>query len=65
MCWVFLLLATGSGIPLFAIAALRLQAAKSSVDDALVQCGVYARIRHPIYAGLLLEFTGLILVEPR
>jgi protein-S-isoprenylcysteine O-methyltransferase Ste14 len=61
----WLLLAIGVTVQLFAIAVLRLRAAKPSVDDALVARGVYAHIRHPIYAGLLLEFAALILVEPR
>jgi len=33
--------------------------------DALVEHGVYGHIRHPIHAGLLLEFAALILVKPR
>jgi protein-S-isoprenylcysteine O-methyltransferase Ste14 len=61
----WLLLGLGATVQLFAIAALRLRAARPSVDDALVARGVYARVRHPIYAGLLLEFAALVLVAPR
>ena len=50
---------------MFAIAALRLPAARPSMDDALVSRGVYGHIRHPIYAGLMLEFAGSVLVQPR
>ena len=61
----WLLLIVGATVQLFAIAVLRLRAAKPSVDDALVARGVYAHVRHPIYAGLLLEFAGVVLVRPR
>lgn len=61
----WLLLGFGAGLQVFAIAVLRLRAAKPSVDDALVACGVYAHVRHPIYTGLLLEFAALVLVQPR
>ncbi len=61
----WLLLLAGAGVQLWAIAAIRVQAARPSVDDALVARGIYARIRHPIYAGALLEFAGMVLVQPR
>jgi protein-S-isoprenylcysteine O-methyltransferase Ste14 len=61
----WLLLAIGATVQLFAIARLQLRAAKPSIEDALVARGVYAHIRHPIYAGIFLEFAALILVEPR
>lgn len=61
----WLLLGIGATVQLFAIAMLRLRAARPSVGDALVARGVYAHMRHPIYTGLLLEFAGLVLVEPR
>jgi protein-S-isoprenylcysteine O-methyltransferase Ste14 len=60
--WV--LLAAGCGVQVLALASLRGRAAKPSIADALVEHGVYAHIRHPIYAGLLLEFAALILVKP-
>ena len=61
--WV--LLAVGCGVQLWALASLRGRAAKPSIADTLVEHGVYGYIRHPIYAGLLLEFAALILVRPR
>lgn len=61
----WLLLGFGATLQTFAIAVLRLRAARPSVDDALVARGVYAHVRHPIYAGLLLEFAALVLVKPR
>lgn len=61
----WLLLGFGATLQMFTIAVLRLRAAKPSVDDALAARGVYAYVRHPIYAGLLLEFAALVLVRPR
>ena len=60
----WLLLAGGSAIQILALLALRSRAAMPSTRDTLVQTGPYALIRHPIYAGLLLEFAGLVLVKP-
>jgi protein-S-isoprenylcysteine O-methyltransferase Ste14 len=60
----WLLLAGGSVIQVVALFALRLRAAMPSTRDTLVQHGLYAHIRHPIYAGLLLEFAGLVLLRP-
>ena len=60
--WV--LLAAGCGVQLLALASLRGRAVKPSMADALVEHGVYGHIRHPMYAGLLLEFAALILVKP-
>ncbi len=60
----WLLLAGGSAIQILALFALRWRAAAPSTRDTLVEHGPYAHIRHPIYAGLLLEFAGLVLVRP-
>ncbi len=35
-----------------------------SVRDTLVRHGLYAYVRHPIYAGALLIFAGLALLRP-
>lgn len=35
-----------------------------SVRDTLVRHGLYAHVRHPIYAGALLIFIGLALLRP-
>jgi protein-S-isoprenylcysteine O-methyltransferase Ste14 len=61
--WVLLL--AGATLQTFAILELRMRAARPSVDDRLAAGSVYARLRHPIYAGLLLEFAGIVLVKPR
>jgi protein-S-isoprenylcysteine O-methyltransferase Ste14 len=61
----WLLLDFGAALQVFAIAVLRLRAAKPSVNDALAARGVYAHVRHPIYTGLLLEFAALVLLRPR
>ena len=60
----WLLLVAGSVIQVFALLALRSRAAMPSTRDGLVEHGVYARIRHPIYAGVLLEFAGALLLKP-
>ena len=60
----WLLLTGGSAIQILALFALRWRAAAPSTRDTLVEHGPYAHIRHPIYAGLLLEFAGLVLVRP-
>jgi protein-S-isoprenylcysteine O-methyltransferase Ste14 len=35
-----------------------------SMQDTLVRHGIYAHVRHPIYAGMFLMFFGLILLNP-
>lgn len=60
----WLLLALGSVIQVLALFALRRRALMPSTRDTLVQHGLYAHIRHPIYAALLLEFAGLVLLRP-
>jgi protein-S-isoprenylcysteine O-methyltransferase Ste14 len=35
-----------------------------SVRDTLVRHGLYARVRHPIYSGMMLVFVGLALLRP-
>jgi protein-S-isoprenylcysteine O-methyltransferase Ste14 len=60
----WLLLAVGSVVQVVALFALRQRALMPSTRDTLVEHGLYAHIRHPIYAGLLLEFAALILLRP-
>jgi protein-S-isoprenylcysteine O-methyltransferase Ste14 len=60
----WLLLGLGSVVQLLALAALRGRAATPSVRDTLVQRGPHAHLRHPMHAGLLLEFAALVLVKP-
>jgi protein-S-isoprenylcysteine O-methyltransferase Ste14 len=58
------LVAAGGTIILLALATLGGRAAWPSVQDTLVQTGLYARVRHPLHAGALLEFAGLGLLLP-
>jgi len=60
----WLLVAAGCLPMIFGLLALRFPAALPSTQDALVAHGIYAHIRHPIYAGMLLEFLGLALLFP-
>jgi protein-S-isoprenylcysteine O-methyltransferase Ste14 len=39
-------------------------AALPSVGDTLMERGIYGLVRHPIYAGMLLEFLGMALLRP-
>jgi protein-S-isoprenylcysteine O-methyltransferase Ste14 len=60
--WV--LAAAGGAVICAALATLRLRAAAPTSRDALAATGLYARVRHPIHSGTLLEFIGLILIRP-
>jgi protein-S-isoprenylcysteine O-methyltransferase Ste14 len=62
VAWV--LLAAGCVIIGLALAALRHKAAMPSTRDTLVEHGMYARVRHPIHAGMLLVFPSLVLMHP-
>lgn len=35
-----------------------------SVRDTLVCHGIYARVRHPIYSGMMLVLVGMVLLRP-
>jgi protein-S-isoprenylcysteine O-methyltransferase Ste14 len=59
-----LLIVAGAGIIILALVTIRIKAARPTVQDGLVQSGLYAHIRHPIYAGAMLEFIGSFLVFP-
>ncbi len=60
--WV--LLALGGIVQLLALGALRQRAAVPPIHDTVVRHGPYAHLRHPIYAGLLLQFAAIVLVKP-
>jgi protein-S-isoprenylcysteine O-methyltransferase Ste14 len=60
----WLLFILGTGLILWSLLAIRLQAAAPSVSDALVEHGLYAYVRHPLYDGVLLELGGAALVRP-
>jgi protein-S-isoprenylcysteine O-methyltransferase Ste14 len=60
----WLLIAIGGGIILAALFSLRAKAAAPSVQDELIQTGLYAHVRNPIHSGTMLEFAGLVLLNP-
>lgn len=56
---------SGCVAQLLALWAIRLPAAAPSQHDALVASGIYRYVRHPIYAGLLLQFVAVVIAKPR
>jgi protein-S-isoprenylcysteine O-methyltransferase Ste14 len=58
------LLGGGSALMLWALVLLRLRSFRPTEKDTLVERGVFAHIRHPIYSGLLLDFVAIFLVRP-
>jgi len=60
----WLIIAGGAVLIWAALLALGWRAAAPTTDDALESRGIYSRIRHPIYSGLLLEFAGILLLNP-
>jgi protein-S-isoprenylcysteine O-methyltransferase Ste14 len=60
--WIFIL--AGISIIIIGLTTLRWRAAAPSVKDTLVDKGVYAHIRHPLYTGMMLELSGLFLWLP-
>ncbi len=62
LAWAFLVL--GSVLMIWALVLLRLRSFRPTEKDTLVDRGLFAHIRHPIYSGLLLDFIGLVLVRP-
>jgi protein-S-isoprenylcysteine O-methyltransferase Ste14 len=62
LAWAFLGL--GTILMIWALVLLRLRSFRPTEKDTLVDRGLFAHIRHPIYSGLLLDFIGLILMRP-
>jgi protein-S-isoprenylcysteine O-methyltransferase Ste14 len=60
----WLLIAAGAIPVMWGHLVLGLRTHMPSVRDSLVREGLYAYVRHPIYAGALLIFTGLALLRP-
>ena len=60
--WIFFVV----GVVQLLVAHLnvRMRSHFPSVKDTLVRHGLYAYVRHPIYAGLLLVLLGLVLLRP-
>jgi protein-S-isoprenylcysteine O-methyltransferase Ste14 len=62
LAWV--LLGLGTILMIWALVLLRLRSFRPTEKDTLVDRGLFAHIRHPIYSGLLLDFIGLVLMRP-
>ena len=60
----WLIIVAGGVTVLLALTAIRSRAAKPSMQDKLVQTGLYAYVRHPIHCGTFLEFMGLVVLMP-
>jgi protein-S-isoprenylcysteine O-methyltransferase Ste14 len=58
------LIAAGGLIIVAALISIRLRSLAPTAKDALASSGMYARVRHPIHSGTILEFLGLLLVRP-
>jgi protein-S-isoprenylcysteine O-methyltransferase Ste14 len=57
-------IAAGALIILIALSTIRSRAAAPTTRDSLAETGIYAHMRHPIHAGTLLEFLGIVLIRP-
>ncbi len=57
-------IAAGAAVIVIALLTIRLRSAAPTTHDSLAETGIYARIRHPIHTGTLLEFLGIILIRP-
>ena len=60
----WLLIGAGCAEVAAGLLALGRRAAAPSLRDTLVERGVYAWVRHPLYGGVILEFAGLALLRP-
>lgn len=58
------LISLGGITIIIALGTIRLKAAAPATDDNLIRTGIYARVRHPIHSGMVLEFTGIFFVWP-
>jgi protein-S-isoprenylcysteine O-methyltransferase Ste14 len=60
----WLLILAGGVLIVSGFGSLRWRAAAPSIQDTLVEQGIYAHIRHPLYSGMLLELIGVFLCVP-
>ena len=60
--WILIL--AGGLIIAVSLITIRLRSLAPSAGDGLARSGMYARVRHPIHSGTILEFLGLFLVRP-
>ncbi len=59
-----LLLAVGMVVVIWGHLLLGWRTHMPSIRDTLVRRGLYARVRHPIYSGIMLALAGLALLRP-
>jgi protein-S-isoprenylcysteine O-methyltransferase Ste14 len=59
-----LLIVAGTIPIIWGLLMLRLRSFRPAEKDTLVTRGIYNHIRHPIYAGVLLDFIGGMLLKP-
>ncbi len=60
----WILIAAGAAVIVAALWTIQMRAAAPTARDALAETGIYARIRHPIHTGTILEFLGILLFRP-
>lgn len=60
----WLIIFIGCAIIIYALIYIRTKAAAPSVDDSLVNSGIYSYVRHPVHSGTALEFIGLFILWP-
>ncbi len=60
--WVLII--SGAVIVIASLLSIRLKAAAPSMDDKLVNTGLYAYMRHPVHLGTLLGFLGMFMLWP-
>ncbi len=60
----WLLIAAGVVFILAALTSLGRRALSPTVKDTLVESGPYAVVRHPLYWGVIFEFSGMALTNP-
>jgi protein-S-isoprenylcysteine O-methyltransferase Ste14 len=60
----WILIAAGGFIIAAALVTIRRRSIAPTAKDAIASTGIYARVRHPIHSGTILEFLGLFLVRP-
>jgi protein-S-isoprenylcysteine O-methyltransferase Ste14 len=60
----WLLILAGAAVIVAALWTIRRRAAVPTARDVLAETGLYARMRHPIHTGTILEFLGLMLIRP-
>jgi len=60
----WLLILSGGVVILLGLKSLKWRAAAPSTQDTLVAHGIYSRIRHPLYSGMLLELIGVCIYLP-